>query len=31
MNISNTALAGAIFGAPTCISVFTFGLSPLTC
>ena len=31
MNISNTALAGGIVGTPTCISVYTFGLSPLTC
>jgi len=31
MNISNTALAGGIVGSPTCISVFSFGLAPLTC
>ena len=31
MNINNTAIAGTIFGSPTCISVFSFGLAPLTC
>ncbi len=31
MNISNTAISGPIFGTPTCISVFTYGLAPLTC
>jgi hypothetical protein len=31
LNISNTAINGTIVGTPTCVSVFTFGLAPLTC